>query len=270
MRYSIFSNSSCPILNLSSIGYAKDPAVTRFGPGVRNAYIIHYVISGKGYFNGNPVCANQGFLITPNMREHYYPDEKSPWEFLWIISNDEKMATMFELFHAEKNTNIFDYTYVSAVKDLTEFLMKQNNSMGDSFELLEMFLYIFKHQQKDMVHLYPKKNAEIYIESAVKYIQLNMHTAISVAELTEFLGVSQPYLFKLFKTKFQMSPKEYILKQKRNRAQTLLKETSLTITYVANSVGFQDVLSFSKFFKSKTGLSPQNYRNITVKGTVAK
>lgn len=261
MRYEIFSNAICPILNISSIGYSKDPTVTRFGVGVRNSYIIHYVISGKGYFNDNPVNAGQGFLITPNMQEHYYPDKKSPWEYVWFISNDEKMAILFELFIADTNTNIFNYNYISAVKDLAELLKKQNNPIVNSFELLEMFLHIFKHQQNEMTHHYTKTNAEIYREAAVKYIHSNIHTALSVTELTEFLGVSQPYLFKLFKTKFQMSPKEYISKQKLNQAQLLLKETSLTVTLVANSVGFQDVLSFSKFFKSKTGLSPQRYRN---------
>ena len=93
MRYSIFSKSNCPILDITNIGYAKDTAVTRFGPGVRNSYIIHYVISGKGYFNGNSVSAGQGFLITPGMKEHYYPDKNEPWEFLWVISNDDKIAT---------------------------------------------------------------------------------------------------------------------------------------------------------------------------------
>ena len=130
--------------------------------------------------------------------------------------------------------------------------------------MLEMFLHLIKNQQSQTTCYYEKTNAEIYIKAAVKYIQSNIHNPISVAELTKFLGVSQPYLFKLFKNKFQISPKEYIIKQKLNRAQLLLKETPLTITHVANSVGFQDVLSFSKFFKSKTGLSPQNYRNVAM------
>lgn len=265
MRYEVFSNGICPILNISSFGYSKDPTVTRFGSGMRNSYIVHYVISGKGYFNGNPVNAGQGFLITPNMQEHYYPDKKSTWEFLWIISNDEKIADVFELFHADKSTNIFNYNYISDVKDLAELLKKQDNRMVNSFELLEMFLHLIKNQQSQTTCHYEKTNAEIYIKAAVKYIQSNIHTAISVAELTKFLGVSQPYLFRLFKTKFHISPKEYILRQKLNRAKLLLKETPLTITHVANSVGFQDVLSFSKFFKSKTGLSPQNYRNMTTR-----
>ena len=84
---------------------------------------------------------------------------------------------------------------------------------------------------------------------------------ITVAELTEFLGVSQPYLFNIFKEHLSQSPKQYILEKKLIYAKDLLKTSTMSVSHIANSVGFQDVLSFSKFFKLKTGLSPQKYRN---------
>jgi len=145
VRYNIFSGSNCPILNILSIGYSSDASVTRFGPGVRNLYIIHYVLSGKGYFNGNTVGTGEGFLISPNTVEHYYPDENDPWEFLWLISDDPKMSNLFELYNADKRVNIFRFDYCSAVKDLAHFIIEKNNSLFDSFEILEFFLKLFKH-----------------------------------------------------------------------------------------------------------------------------
>ena len=261
MRYEIFSKDTCPILNLCNAGYASDPAVTRFGPGVRRVYILHYVVAGKGYFNGHPVKAGQGFLITPNMPEQYFPDEKSPWEFVWFVSDDEKMASVFALFGADKTTRIFNYRYLSAARELAESLKKQESSIVNAFELLEMFLRVFKHQQNETTLRHAKTNAETYIEAAVKYIHSHIHTPLSVTELTDFLGVSQPYLYKLFTDRFSKSPKQYILDEKITLAQKFLKETDMSVTHIANSVGFQDALSFSKFFKTQTGLSPQNYRN---------
>ena len=265
MRYSVISDSECPLLNITNIGYASDPSVTRFGVGVRNLYIIHYVISGKGYFNGNPVCAGQGFLITPNMRVHYYPDKENPWEFLWVISDDKKMSEIFGLFGADKNTNIFSYDYKEVVKELSTDLIKKNTYVVNPFEMLETFLRIFKHHPKKAVSLSQKTNAEVYIEAAEKYVNANLYLPITVKELTEFLGVSQPYLFTIFKKRLFTSPKQYILDKKLQYAENLLKTTNMPVTGIANSVGFQDVLSFSKFFKSKTGLSPQNYRNMTTR-----
>lgn len=267
MRYSVISNSECPLLNIINIGYATDPSVTRFGVGVRNLYIIHYVISGKGYFNGNPVEAGQGFLITPNMSEHYYPDENSPWEFLWVISNDKKMEKIFELFGADKNTNIFNYDYISVVKKVSTDLINETTYVKNSFEMLEMFLQIFKHHKKETVLPLKKTNAEIYIEAAKKYVNSNLYLPVTVKDLTKFLGVSQPYLYTIFKEHLFKSPKEYILNKKLQYAENLLKTTTMSVTGIANSVGFQDALSFSKLFKLKTGLSPQNFRNNNTKKT---
>ena len=43
-------------------------------------------------------------------------------------------------------------------------------------------------------------------------------------------------------------------------AEKLLTDRGLSVTEVANSVGFQDVLAFSRFFSSKKGVSPTVYR----------
>lgn len=261
MRYSIFSNSDCSLLNIYNIGCSSDTTVTRFGPGVRNSYIIHYVISGKGQFNGHSVCSGQGFLITPGMEEHYFPDEENPWEFVWFVSNDPVMKHLFASFCADEHTGIFHYDYVYALKELASFLATHNRKTYDSFEMLELFLRVFKHQREQVLPPASKSNAEIYLDAAEKYIASNLHRPITVSELTEFLGVSQPYLFKIFKEKFSSSPKQYILAQKLIRAQTLLHETNMSVTYIANSVGFPDVLSFSRFFHSKLSISPQTYKS---------
>ena len=260
MRYCYYARTRCPLLSISNIGYAADPFLTRFGPGVRNHYNIHYIISGKGYFNGNPVSAGEGFLVTPGMQEHYYPDSRDPWEYLWFITPDPAMAPLFPMFHADEKTNIFSYDYIYAVQELASFLLAHKDGSCTGYEMLEIFLGIFNLHHKDRFPDTVKSNAQLYIEAAVKYISSNLHCPITVEELANFLGVSQVYLFKIFKARFAKSPKQYILEQKLLRAQTLLGETDISVTYVANSVGFPDVLSFSKCFRSKLGLSPQSYR----------
>jgi AraC-like DNA-binding protein len=248
-------------LNIFNIGYSADTTVTRFGPGVRNSYITHYVISGKGQFNGHSVCSGQGFLITPGMEERYFPDKEDPWEFVWFVSNDPIMKRLFPSFGADENTCIFHYDYVHVLKELASFLTAHNHKIYGGFEMLEIFLKVFKHQPAQILPPANKSNAETYLDAAEKYIVSNLHHPITVSELTEFLGVSQPYLFKIFKDRFSSSPKQYILSQKLIRAQMLLRESNMSITHIANSVGFPDVLSFSKFFHSKLSISPQTYRS---------
>ena len=76
--YHILSNSGTKLLALDNIGYSTDTTINRFGPGRRNLYLIHYVVEGKGVFNGSHLKAGQGFLIRPGQLENYYPDSEHP------------------------------------------------------------------------------------------------------------------------------------------------------------------------------------------------
>ena len=260
MRYVIFAEGTCPLLNISAIGYAKNKEVTRFGPGQRNDYIIHYVLSGKGYFNGNCVTAGHGFLITPGMLEEYYPDEKEPWEFLWVTSKDAKMGQLYDYYHAEEGTHIFQYQDPQTLRRMADRLVLERNATVSSLEALELFLGIFKQHGDDRKERQTKSAADVYAEAAVNYINNNLYNAITVKELTEIIGISQPYLFKIFTEKFGKSPKQYISDRKIVYAQKLLRETDLTVTQIAASVGFGDVLAFSKFFTAHVGVAPRKYR----------
>ena len=58
------------------------------------------------------------------------------------------------------------------------------------------------------------------------------------------------------------SPKEYLTEYRIKQACRLLKETDLSISAIAYSVGFENNLYFSKAFKKQKGLSPSEYRVI--------
>lgn len=260
MRYSLFSGNKNPVLSISSIGFARNPQVTRFGPGTRNLYIVHFVLSGSGYFNGIRLQAGQGFLITPSMLEEYYPDPANPWEFLWVISNDSGMQSVFPLFHADPQTGIFSFDHPEQLRSVADTVILRKNTVCDSFELLSLFSGLLKNRSNDSEWDTPKSNAQIYLEAAVEYIQTNLFRPVTIQELTQFLGISQPYLYHLFRNRFDLSPKQYISQCKLHQAKKLLTETDLSVTQVAASVGFPDVLSFSKFFSAKVGVSPLHFR----------
>lgn len=256
MRYQIFSSGKCEILNICSIGYGESPEITHFGPGKRNLYIIHFVISGRGYFNTKSVAAGQGFIIYPKALEHYYPELSAPWSFLWAISDDIRIKHYFEKYNADSN-GIFEYN-ISSVRSAKELVVKNHNKILNPDEMLELFLHIFNNR------LYLKnsmpKNADIYLDYAEHYIKINIFSNVRINDLTKQLGITQPYLYKLFMNRYGISTAAYIRKCKLDEAKRLLIETNLTITQIANSVGYDSVMDFSKFFKKQTGRSPSDFR----------
>lgn len=258
LRYEIYATNEDNDWGISAIGYGCDPKITRFGPGQRNLFIIHYVLKGKGYFNHTCVKKGQGFLITPQMQEHYFPDETEPWEFIWIIFEAQSNADkLFQKYGADFENNRFEYGNLNTLLEAKDYLIKHHSKLYCPSELYEMFLHIFNRH-----NITPKQadSETTYYNYAVGYIHTNLFRKLTIRELTDFLGVSQPYLYRIFIKKTSVSPKEYIQMQKLKTAKELLLKSAMEITQIANSIGMDDCITFSKFFKLQTGMSPTEFR----------
>ena len=72
--------------------------------------------------------------------------------------------------------------------------------------------------------------------------------------------VCEDYLRKLFKKDFGITPNEYLIKLRIDKAKILLRnETHNPVSQVALSCGFYDMHYFSRVFKKITGVSPNQY-----------
>ena len=75
-------------LSVYNVGYQLCDAGYQWGPGIRDHYLIHYVISGKGTYEVNNethfLSAEDAFLVYPNTEIIYRADAKTPWEYAWV------------------------------------------------------------------------------------------------------------------------------------------------------------------------------------------
>ncbi len=71
------------------------------GTGIRDHYLIHYVISGKRHIRSqqrNPFSfsAEDAFLVYPNTEIIYRADAKTPWEYAWVVFTGSDAATILQ------------------------------------------------------------------------------------------------------------------------------------------------------------------------------
>ena len=75
-------------LSVYNVGFQKCNSLYQWGPGVRDHYLIHYIISGKGTYhvNGESISLSAGdsFLVYPNTEVTYCADNDTPWEYAWV------------------------------------------------------------------------------------------------------------------------------------------------------------------------------------------
>jgi two-component system, response regulator YesN len=82
----------------------------------------------------------------------------------------------------------------------------------------------------------------------------------SFAHLARALGLSKSALSRRFKRTLNVSYRRYVQQSRIDRARVLLDHPGLTITEIAQAVGFGDLPRFDKVFKAVVGTAPSLYR----------
>ncbi|MBQ9940697.1 MAG: helix-turn-helix domain-containing protein [Clostridia bacterium] len=243
------------------MGFTKNIKNSSFGPGRRKGFTIHFNIKGIGFFNGNIVNEGQGFIVYDGMHAHHYADKDNPWELMWFTITGACVPDILQQYKANPETNIFDFSSLMTARETAKKICTFNEISADSLKLLEIFLQLHCACTKQNNNKKQPTTTEIYIDYALKYIKDNIYRNVTVDELTHLIGISQPYLYRLFMQEFNMSPKQCIIRLKLDTAKNMLVNTDMTITEIANSVGYADILTFSRLFSTREKVSPTEYRN---------
>lgn len=122
--------------------------------------------------------------------------------------------------------------------------------------LYELFYKIIKLQ----LSLEVTGKNEIKIAEAVGYINRNIARKISLLELCEITNYSEPHLRRLFYEKFSLSPLNYIMKIRIEKAKEIIAIEDLPVSAVASLCGFDNPSYFIKQFKKQVGVTPKEYK----------
>ena len=99
-------------------------------------------------------------------------------------------------------------------------------------------------------------------QKVANFIEKSYYSQITIATLAKDFHISRNYLYTLFKQEYGVSPQDYLISYRIERAKKLLKNNRsyLSIKEVSTAVGFENPLYFSRIFRNRTGMSPSEYR----------
>lgn len=238
-----------------------------YGPAVRDHYLIHYILKGKGRFSVGgrrfSLREGEGFLICPDVVTYYEADEKDPWVYTWVGFQGLKAEEYLLKAGLTLNNPIFAYGKGDFIKNCFSDMMVACKLKRGADIRLQGILYLFLSELiENHTDTSANKNSpkEEYLRKAVGYIVKNYSRNMSINELSSYVGLNRSYFSTIFTDKMRLSPQAYLVKYRMDKACELMNNENLSISDIARSVGYEDQLGFSKMFKKVKGVSPKNYR----------
>ena len=105
------------------------------------------------------------------------------------------------------------------------------------------------------------EHKEIIYRNFIALVSKHYHQQHSTSFYANELHVTPVYLARIVRQYSLISAKEFILNLLNRDAMQMLLYSDLQISQIANELGFADIETFSKFFKSRNGASPTLYRS---------
>lgn len=242
---------------------------------------LFYVAQGKGYIiiNGKTylLSGNEAIFLPPETKYlfHFYGESRLS---IFVINLD-----LVDDFSKYKNSlttpteDVFDPSlvlrYQFPEKLQKAMVIKNAFSVRKHVEkCVDLFLqkttYYLEESsaraKQALLELLRESEIEKYpiVQKVIDYIRENYHLAeLNNQSIADNFNYHPYHLNRLIKAYTQKTLHEYLLDYRIQMAKNLLVTTSLTVTQIAEKIGFVSYTYFIKFFREKTGQSPLKYRN---------
>jgi AraC-like DNA-binding protein len=234
-------------------------------------YQVIYITNGQGIFESescSPVKVKAGTVIFlfPDEKHRYKPDSNTGWDEYWVgirgnIIDDLLLANYISsdnpCHYIGFNDGIVGLFNLIIEKTKQEKSGYQPLISGAVLHLIGTCHAIIKQSVVD------NSEEEIVIEKARLLFRANINSPYSPEQAAQDLNVGYSWFRKRFKNYTGLSPGQYYLQLKIEKAKELLTNSNLRIKEISIELNFDPSFYFSKIFKEKTGFNPTDYRSRT-------
>lgn len=113
----------------------------------------------------------------------------------------------------------------------------------------------------ELKHIEITSRDKVFVDKATQYVDDNLSdSTINVEAMASNLGMSRVQLYKKLVSLTGSTPSEFIRQIRLRRAEQMLRESKMSVSEIAYSVGFNNPRYFSKYFKEMYGVMPSQYK----------
>lgn len=243
-----------------------------------NYYQFIYCQSGRGtiVIGDTPYSAipGKGYLVKPMVSHSITPSGNMRLtEFKFTVSDEDFVKSLTQIpeeFEIDEHLSLR-----MSLKDVLKEGLSQKLYSNEATNAA-MLIFLIKLLRKSDVKgedtvshrryfdppFKQKGDADNVAElvKVIDYIEEHLEDPLTLEILSEVAHFEKSYLNLRFNEIWGISPMKYVNLQRIERAKVLLATTNKSITNIAKEVGFGSIHYFSRYFKEKEDLSPNDYR----------
>jgi AraC-like DNA-binding protein len=226
-----------------------------------------YITKGEGIFiSGDQEYKLQSgsmMLLLPGMKHKYQPVYEIGWHEYWVGFTGDFFHRLLEEGFLSSDHILFDIGLHDHIMESFNQIFDEVRTQKPLFQLkacekiFSLLVEVLSHERRTEQPNYYQS----IVEKAKYLMESNIYGAINLSSISDQIGISSSRLNEIFKTYTSMTPYQYYIHIKMNRAASLLETEDLPIKEVAAKFGFEDPYHFSRLFKNKTGVSPSEWKN---------
>ena len=252
------------LLNVASSRYGGD---WHSVPHAHNHTELFFIVSGKGQFLIQdqifPVDVNNLVIINPNVLHTEDSLNAQPLEYIVLGIGGIELAT-------SENSNgqfcILDHFESVEISSCLRNILREMELKNTGYEdicqaYMEILIIRLMRNTALTVQAEPHVVSGNRQCAAVKrYIDLHFKESLTLEQLSDEAHMNKYYLSHAFKREYGISPINYMISRRIDESKYLLAETDLSMSQIAQVLGFSSLSYFSQVFRKSQQVSPMEFR----------
>ena len=252
------------LLNAASARYGGD---WHSVPHTHNHMELFFIVGGKGQFliedQLHPVDVNNLVIINPNVVHTEVSLNAQPLEYIVLGVAGIQLATRDTSNGQFSILDHFESAEISGcLRNILREMEQKNTGYEDVCQAYMEILII--RLMRSIALAVPSESQVISVNrqcAAVRrYIDLHFKEALTLEQLAEEGHMNKFYLSHAFKREYGISPINYMISKRIEESKYLLAETDLSMTQIAQLLGFSSLSYFSQVFRRTQSVTPMEYR----------
>jgi AraC-like DNA-binding protein len=237
-------------------------------------HLLVFVTKGDGVIQFgdtyHTVSKDQLLLLRRNMLVHYHSfDAAHPMELLVFYMRDEIVTEFIRITKTTPDTSAdpVSITVNNVTEKLHTYLesviihFRENSKMAAQLIRIKLFELLFHLPDTERQMLFRlAKNKQTERPDITTTVEGNIMNNIPLRELAALSGRSLSSFKRDFQATYNMPPSQWIRQRRLEKARELVTHTSMSVTDICYTLGFEHIAHFSRLFKAHFGVAPTQYK----------